>query len=98
MGNIIIPGATPDFNKMAKEAGAPPPAMQPQTVDIGQVIVQIMAQVFPQMFAKMMEPYEERIKALEDKITDLEENDTTKAMEDFFNPFADMKDDTNVQN
>lgn len=69
MGNIIIPGATPDFDKMAREAGAPPPAMQPQAVDIGQVIIQIMAQVFPQMFVKMMEPYEERIIALENKLS-----------------------------
>lgn len=92
MGNIIIPGAGPDFSKMAKEAGAPPPQMQPQAVDIGQIIVQVMAQVFPQMFAKMMEPYEERIKALEEKI---DTDDIGKAMEDFFNPLADMKDDTN---
>ena len=79
MGNIIIPGATPDFDKMAREAGAPPPAMQPQAVDIGQVIIQIMAQVFPQMFAKMMEPYEERIIALENKLsTDNTKDDTNE--------------------
>ena len=92
MGNIIIPGATPDFNKMAKEAGAPPPAMQPQAVDIGQIIVQVMAQVFPQMFAKMMEPYEKRIKTLEDKI---DTDNFARDMEDFFNPLANTKDDTN---
>lgn len=62
--SLIIPG-NEDFSKMAKEAGAPPPQMQPQQIPLDRIIVEISAQVAQQAFAMMIQPYEERIKRLE---------------------------------
>lgn len=62
--SLIIPG-NEDFSKMAKEAGAPPPQMQPQQVPLDRIIVEISAQVAQQAFNMLIQPYEERIKRLE---------------------------------
>lgn len=62
--SLIIPG-NEDFSKMAKEAGGPPPQMQPQQIPLDRIIVEISAQVAQQAFAMMIQPYEERIKRLE---------------------------------
>lgn len=65
--SLIIPG-NEDFSKMAKEAGAPPPQMQPQQIPLDRIIVEISAQVAQQAFAMLIQPYEERIKRLEAQV------------------------------
>ena len=62
---LIIPGSNDNLSKTAKEAGAPPPQMQPQQIPLDRIIVEISAQVAQQAFAMMIQPYEERIKRLE---------------------------------
>ena len=68
MPGLILPGNNNDLSKMAKEAGAPPPNVQPQPIPIDRIIVEISAQVARQLFEQAIKPYEERIKALEDKL------------------------------
>lgn len=64
---LIIPG-NEDFSKMAKEAGTPPPQMQPQQIPLDRIIVEISAQVAQQVFAMRIQLYEERIKHLETQL------------------------------
>lgn len=62
---LIIPGSNDNLSKMAQEAGAPPPQIQPQQIPLDRIIVEISAQVAQQAFNMLIQPYEERIKRLE---------------------------------